>query len=83
MKLKLYLVSRTDKIGYDEYDSFIIAAESRIEARAVHPDGRNGWNDAYGTWIPITDILSLEVRYLGTAGAKIEWGVVMSSFNAG
>ena len=36
---KLWLVSRTDVVGYDEYDSVVVAADTEEEARAIHPNG--------------------------------------------
>lgn len=30
--MKLFLVKRTDSIGYDEYDAFVCAAESEEQA---------------------------------------------------
>ncbi len=35
--MKLYLVSRKDSIGYDEYDSVVVAAENEADARMIHP----------------------------------------------
>lgn len=35
----LYLVKRTDNVNWDEYDSFVVCAESEDEARRVSPDG--------------------------------------------
>lgn len=36
---KLWLVNRTDRIGYDEYDSMVVAADTELEARTYHPNG--------------------------------------------
>lgn len=36
---KLWLVERTDRIGYDEYDSMVVAADTELEARIYHPNG--------------------------------------------
>lgn len=33
----LYLVKRTDNVTWDEYDSFVVCAESEDEARRVYP----------------------------------------------
>lgn len=35
---KLWLVSRTDRIWYDEYDSMVVAADTELEARTYHPN---------------------------------------------
>ena len=41
----LYLVSRpdSDRIGYDEYDSMVVAAESEVAARLIHPRSGGEW----------------------------------------
>ncbi len=36
---KLWKVSRTDRIHYDQYDSMVVAADNEIEARNTHPNG--------------------------------------------
>jgi hypothetical protein len=36
--MNIYLVSRRDRGGYDEYDSFVCAAESEELARCIHPN---------------------------------------------
>ncbi len=38
--MKLWLVSRTDPIGYDEYDSMVVAAETEEEAQGVYFEAR-------------------------------------------
>ena len=51
--MKLYKISRTNKIGYDEYDSAIVAAKSATDAITIHPSGyvthvKNGaWMGTY------------------------------------
>lgn len=95
--MKLWLVSRTDRVGYDEYDSMVVAAETEEEARKIHPSDHlsnmgvfydNGWK-----WV-IGGVLreysgdswanpdQLTVEYLGTTDREIK-GVIISSFNAG
>ena len=37
--MNLYLLRRTDTIGYDEYDAFVCAAENEEQALSLHPDG--------------------------------------------
>lgn len=37
--MKLWLVKRKDPIGYDQYDSMVVAAETEEEARLTHPSG--------------------------------------------
>jgi len=87
----LYLVSAEDFGGYDTYDSFIACADSKDEARRMHPDGCLDENDVSvswgpgrrnGCWINFEDIDKLYVQHLGKS-SKIVKGVVLASFNAG
>ena len=87
----LYLVERTDKVTWDEYDSFVVCAESEDEARRVYPSGRmffeddmseqskryfkSGWTDKIET---------LEVICVGLASVSLEnRQVICASYNAG
>ena len=87
----LYLVKRTDKVTWDEYDSFVVCAESEDEARRVYPSGRmffegdmseqsklyfkSGWTDKIET---------LEVSCIGLASVSLEnRQVICASYNAG
>ena len=94
---KLYLVSAPDDFGgYDTYDSFVACADSKDEARKMHPDGALDENDVsvtweirdtkgkrgYGCWINFEDIDKLDVEYLGRAHKQVK-GVVLASFHAG
>jgi len=85
MKLYLYLVSRTDFVGYDEYDGFVIAAPNAAAARHTHPNNRmpvrSSWSSKGGTW-PVTPE-ALKVRKIGVAAAGVKPKVVLASFNAG
>jgi hypothetical protein len=38
--MNIYLLSRKDDVGYDEYDSFVIASNSAEEAIRYDPSGR-------------------------------------------
>jgi len=87
MIMKIWLVSRTDKVDYDEYDSCVVAAETRGEAMMIHPrsqdEGRVTHNDDHphdNYWLPEI----LEVAPLGVAYDLIpECRVYCASFNAG
>ena len=87
----LYLVKRTDEVTWDEYDSFVVCAESENEARRVSPDGmmffednmseqskryfKSGWTDKIET---------LEVSCIGLASVSLEnHQVICASYNAG
>lgn len=74
--MKLWLVSRTDDISYDEYDSVVVAADTEEEAREISPNGSD-WG-----WRVNPKVSTLTVEYLGTTNRKIS-GVILASFNAG
>ena len=91
MVRSLYLVERTDKITWDEYDSFVVCAESEDEARRVHPSGLEFFEDDMSeqskryfksSW---TDkIETLEVICVGLASVSLEnRQVICASYNAG
>lgn len=89
--MKIFMLERTDDIGYDEYDSVIVVAEDEQQARETHPRFGNEWDSEDECWTNGTsgwtwDISSLEIEflgsYLGQVGAERP-GVIMSSFNAG
>lgn len=52
--MKIFRVSRPadDKIGWDEYDSFICVAPDEAAARCIHPSRRLSrvWNEATSQW---------------------------------
>ena len=66
----LYLLTRTDKVGWDEYISMVVAADSAEEARKMEPPG--GW----------AEVDTIHVKRIGQAGHGIT-GIVHDSFNAG
>lgn len=87
--MRIWHVRRHDECGYDEYDSFICAAENEEAARLTHPSGsghnwinskwsRNGgWSD--DGWPAPGKLI---VKELGTANVGVT-GVLCASFNAG
>lgn len=91
--MNLYLVSRTDSIGYDEYDAFVCVAESEEQALSLHPDGGTiEWffTKADGThYIRNCDFgwhfgERAVAKYIGKADEKYkEPTVILASFNAG
>ena len=74
--MKLWLLTQTVNIGYDTYDSAVVAAESEEEARNIEV----GDTGPYGTWAKPEHV---RVEYLGEARDKHPFGVVCASFNAG
>jgi hypothetical protein len=92
----LYFVSYFE-YDYDEYDSFVVVANSQAEANMLTPykDINHNIGKGLGYNCPAIDpeILRLyrnvcergrSVRRIGDAWAELEWGdVLISSFNAG
>jgi hypothetical protein len=77
--MKLWLIERIDGMcGYDEYDSFVVAASSPVKAFNViaktHP------NRAYSTW-PV-NFNQVKITEIGIAASKKQT-IILGSFNAG
>ena len=70
--MKVYLVKRNDRAGYDEYDSAVVVAESPDQAlnilKAAHI---NDYMPTWGDWNVTTEEVSLVS------------GIILESFNAG
>ncbi|ANZ49094.1 hypothetical protein FDI85_gp272 [Erwinia phage Machina] len=75
--MNLYLLERQDDVGYDEFDSIVVAAPSEAVARATKPGWRGRWTDVYCD----EDGVILRCELIGTT--HLEAGVVHASFNAG
>jgi len=69
MTLSLWLVRRTDEVGYDEYDACVVVAASEIEALNSGPIA--GW--------PKT---TAEIVGVALPGA-VSGTTILDSFNAG
>lgn len=80
--MNLYLLERTDDIGYDEFDSIIVAAPTEQAACAIPPDCGH-WMDC--RWLPKErwdEGLTLTATLVGTTHYPAGT-VVHESFNAG
>ena len=84
MRKFLYLLhsSKISGAASDAYDSAVVCARDREEARRIHPSGRaNAWiGMGSGDWDESPDTVS--VKLLGEARETIPLGVVCASFNA-
>lgn len=80
--MNLYLVNRSDNVGYDNYDQCVVAAVSEDAARLIHPSGMvfDG-NNASGSWVKLKGTHKLRVELIGTT--HLQQGLVLSSFLAG
>lgn len=87
--MKIYKVSRTDRIGYDQYDAFICIAETAEDARRMHPnDDEETYDDGdddkpyFNNWVYRKDVGALLVEEIGTTDDNSQ-KVVLASYNAG
>jgi len=95
--MNLYLVELDKYLGFEAYNSMVVAAKSPKDARKIHPDGdvthtKNGkWmytnKDGserkcfVGDWVSLDQTDELTVKYLGKT--KEPRGVILSSINVG
>lgn len=82
--MNLYRIDAAENLGYDSYDSAVVAAKSEDAARLIHP-GLNAWtgekwDDTYQTWHESP--ADVKVTLIGTALPDVPAGVVLASFNA-
>jgi len=88
-RLKLWHVEVPGAIdlGYDSYDSFVVACYTEEEARNTSPNGSVlDLKDRYGFygWVKFDDIPKLVVTEIGYAKDGIKFrDVIIASFNAG
>ena len=95
--MKLWLISQGANNGYDTYDSAVVAAETKQQAKETSPSGyyvwkKDGWYFQYDdgternegkTVYHWTDPSQVDVRLIGNAVKGTEAGVICASFNAG
>lgn len=95
--MKLYKIWQTVNVGYDMYDSAVVAAESMDDARLTHPTGVYEWRvDTWyrpdysdknifvkASWDGWVEPYDVEVKYIGEAEIGTQPGLIVSSFNAG
>lgn len=75
--MNLYLIKRTDCIGYDETDSVVVAAASEAKARE-HAKGAEG-DQPSSIWLSEATTVEL----LGTARRGVRAGIVHTSYRPG
>lgn len=77
----LYLISAKTR-GYDVYSEAVVVALTSLEARKIHPSGRNSdFDDDNYAWVPWTEVTA---RRIGVAAEGLKEGeVVIASFHAG
>jgi len=78
--MALWLVKRTDDVGYDEYDGLVVRARDEAEVRSiVHDDDTTGIK-TYSAYAGSFRRREYTVEELQADG---ESGVILDSFNAG
>lgn len=90
-RLRLWYVSVPGEmdLGYDSYDSFVVACYTEDEARKTSPQGTVMNEESLGHscwwgWIDFEDIPKLIVTEIGYAKEGISFRtVIIASFNAG
>ena len=82
--MNLYLISQNTNQNYDTYDSAIVAAKTKREARMTHPRGIKDWDGKrdgkYSSWASFEDV---NAELIGVAKKGATKGVVLASYNAG
>jgi len=82
--LKLYLLTQEVNRGYDTYDSCVVVAETREDAKQITPSPVRWAGLSWDGLSWARDPKDVEVEYIGTASGHLSAGdVVCSSFNAG
>lgn len=77
--MNLYLLTRNDDVGWDEYISMVVAAPDEESARVISPRGQDYQIDDWD-WAPPWLI---NVTLIGTAVPGVAKGPVHKSFKAG
>lgn len=78
-KLMLWLISQTQRTGYDCYDSAIVCAYTEEDAKKIPPCCSSCWGDS---WAKTPK--KVKAVLIGIAAEDIEEGeVIISSYNAG
>lgn len=81
--MKLYLIQQDTNMGYDTFDSAVVAAKSEEDAKTIHPYAdadRTGW-ESNTTWCKTPE--QVQATLIGTACKGTARGVVLASFYAG
>lgn len=95
--MKIYLVSRKDDWGYDDYSDFVCYAETDEQAKLMHPSGHlwqgDGWHMVYhdgkvaeepGTYHGWADKLdNIKIKELGESSTQAVPEIILTSFHAG
>jgi hypothetical protein len=92
--MKLWVISQDANSGYDTFSDAVIAANTELEARHIHPGGdyRYEGDSWWATrpdgskWQPCNTWASpdeVKAECIGTAKKGLKYSVICSSFHAG
>lgn len=76
--MKLWILTRKDSVGYEEYDSFIVLAQDESEARKLAHDQASYSFEDWSVWLD-TNLCSCE--QLTRKGKKAK--IILGSYNGG
>lgn len=80
--LKVYLLTQGVVRDWNTYNSCVVIAASKGDARRIHPSGKDRWNS--DEWVSLNQVGKVNVTEIGIANEKQVAGtVVCSSFIAG
>jgi hypothetical protein len=82
--MKIFLIERTDDVGYDHYDSAVVAAIDVEAARNYCVGGK--WGARWASWCKSPE--EVAVTYLGEYALDVPEDagnafIILGSFNAG
>ncbi len=81
--MNIYYISRIDDCSYDEYDSAVVYAESKLEATRIHP-GSKGRYGPDSAWCHQSDVRALLIAQNVIVPSFCQYNkVLVASFNAG
>lgn len=84
--MNLYLISQDENNGYDTYDSAIVCAENKNEAKKILPNSESEWPEqgqASFMYNWASSPKNVKAELIGKAASNIKKGLVLASFNAG
>lgn len=81
--MNLYLCPQEKAIGYDTYDSCVVAAETAEEAATISPKGVLIPDHSRRFYDWVNDPKDVECRLIGKADDNVKKGVILASYNAG
>lgn len=79
--MNIYLVSRTGRVDYDEYEAIVVVAKNEEQARNIMPTGETNFIRLSYSWVRTPD--DLDVELIGKAKSGYKPGVILASYIAG